>query len=267
MKIFIIVFVIILSIYILFCSIIYFYQEEFIFYPQKLDSNYKFQFDRQFEELNIKTSGNDFINGLLFKSNDTKGLIFYLHGNAGSLSSWGEVAKTYTDLNYDVFIYDYRGYGKSKGEITNENQLFQDNQIVYNELKQRYTEDKIIILGYSLGTGLAAHLASNNGPKLLILQAPYYSMTDMMKNTFPFLPAYLLKYKLSTHEYLKKCKMQVVIFHGDKDDVIYYGSSLKLQKEFKPQDTLFTLKGQSHNGITDNEEYLEEIKKILFQND
>lgn len=251
------------SIYIFLCGFLFFFQEKLIFFPQHLDKNYKFLFGQQFEELNIKAKDGKLINGLLFKTDNSKGVIFYLHGNAGSLSSWGNVAKTYTDLNYDIFIIDYRSYGKSEGEINGQNQLFEDNQTLYNELKKRYNEDKIIVIGYSIGTGLASKLASTNSPKLLILQAPYYSMTDMMKQRFSFIPTFILKYKLTTSEYLKDCKMPVVIFHGNSDEVIYYGSSLKLKEEFKKQVTLITLNGQGHNGMTDNEEYKKELRKIL----
>ena len=242
---------------------LYINQEQLIFFPQKLDKNYQFEFGQNFEEIYFKANEGKLLNGLLFKADTSKGLIFYLHGNAGSISSWGEVAKTYTELNYDVFIFDYRSYGKSEGKIDNQDQLFEDNQTAYNLFLKKYSEDKIIILGYSIGTGLASKLASTNNPKLLILQAPYYNMTDMMDHRFPFLPSFVLKYKLSTNEYIKNCKMPVVIFHGDKDEVIYYGSSLKLKEELKPQDTLITLIGQKHNGITDNEIYKAEIAKIL----
>lgn len=251
------------GLYILLCLLLYFFQEKLIFFPQHLDKNYKFEFGQKFEEINSKATDGKLINGLLFKADNSKGLIFYLHGNAGSLSSWGKVAKTYTDLNYDVFIIDYRSYGKSEGVINGQNQLFEDNQIVYNELMKKYSEDKIIVLGYSIGTGLASKLASTNNPKLLILQAPYYNLTDMMKQRFSFIPTFILKYKFSTNEYLKNCKMPVVIFHGNSDQVINYDSSLKLKKEFKAQDTLITLKGQGHNGMTDNEEYKLELAKIL----
>jgi pimeloyl-ACP methyl ester carboxylesterase len=251
------------GLYILLCLLLYFFQEKLIFFPQHLDKNYKFEFGQKFEEINSKATDGKLINGLLFKADYSKGLIFYLHGNAGSLSSWGKVAKTYTDLNYDIFMIDYRSYGKSEGEINGQNQLFEDNQIVYNELIKKYSEDKIIVLGYSIGTGLASKLASTNNPKLLILQAPYYNLTDMMKQRFSFIPTFILKYKFSTNEYLKNCKMPVVIFHGNSDQVINYGSSLKLKKQFKAKDTLITLNGQGHNGMTDNEEYKKELAKIL----
>jgi uncharacterized protein len=85
----------------------------------------------------------------------------------------------------------------------------------------------------------------------------------MMRHNYPIIPSFLLKYKFQTNKYLKNCKMPVVIFHGDKDEVVYYGSSLKLKKEMKTGDTLITLTGQGHNGITDNPDYIMSIKTIL----
>jgi uncharacterized protein len=254
----------ILAIYILICILLYFLQEKLIFFPQKLDKNYPFEFGHKFEERNIKTSDGSILNGIFFKSDSSRGLIFYLHGNAGSLSSWGGVAPTYTNLNYDVFILDYRGYGKSEGSISGQNQIYEDIQTVYDELKKEYPENKIIVLGYSIGTGPASMVASQNEPRLLILQAPYYSLTDMMRHSYPIIPTFILKYKFETHRHLADCKMPVVIFHGDQDEVIYYGSSLKLKGKFKPSDTLITLQGQSHNGMTGNEDYRRILKQILM---
>jgi uncharacterized protein len=224
--------------YMLVCILLFFFQEKLIFFPQKLDKDYKFSFKQKFNEINIKTEDNKVLHSILFKADSSKGLIFYLHGNAGSLSSWGHVAKFYTDLNYDVFMPDYRGYGKSEGSINSQKQIFNDIQSIYDELKNRYSEDKIIVLGYSIGTGPAAKIASANNPRLLILQAPYYSLTDMMVRTYPTIPTFILKYKFEIHKLMNNCKMPVVIFHGNKDKVIYYGSSLKLKKEFKKKPTL-----------------------------
>lgn len=247
------------------CVLLFLYQEKLIFFPQKLDKSYQFSFDQNFEEIIIKTEDQKILNGLLFKSESPKGLIFYLHGNAGSLCSWGELAQTYTKLHYDVFMLDYRGFGKSEGSISSQRQIFKDVQNAYDEMLKIYSENKIIVLGYSIGTGLAAKLASTNNPKLLILQAPYYSMADMMQHIFPVIPKFMLKYKFETDKYIKDCKMPIVIFHGDQDEVIYYGSSLKLKEQFKKQDTLITLIGQGHNGMTDNPDYEIEIQKILVR--
>src|SRR5262249_43285281 len=129
----------------------------------------------------------------------------------------------------------------------------------------RYAEDKITVLGYSIGTGLATKTASANNPKMLILQAPYFSLTDMMRHTYPLVPTFLLKYKFQTNQFISNCKMPIVIFHGDRDEVIYYNSSLKLKKLMKASDRLITLRGQGNNGMTDNPEYKLEIEKILSE--
>ena len=84
-----------------------------------------------------------------------------------------------------------------------------------------------------------------------------------MKNLYPAIPTFLLKYNFETNKYLKECRMPVVIFHGDQDEVIYYGSSQKLAREMKSMDTLITLHGQAHNGLSDNPQYIAALKKFL----
>ncbi|WP_228407543.1 alpha/beta hydrolase [Chryseobacterium timonianum] len=249
--------------YVLLCIGVYFYQEKIIFYPEKLPENYKFSFDGSFEEITIRTKDEKHLSSVLFKTQNPKGVIFYLHGNGGSIRGWGEVTQLYSSMNYDTFILDYRGYGKSEDKIKNKDQLSSDIETAYQELLKRYPENKVIILGYSVGTGLAAKLASAHHAKLLILQAPYYSMKDEMNQKFSFLPKFLLKYNFETNEYLKTVPSPVVIFHGDKDEVIHYNASLKLKNHFKKGDRLIVLKGQTHNGITDNLDYQNSMKLIL----
>jgi pimeloyl-ACP methyl ester carboxylesterase len=250
-------------VYVLICVLLYFLQEKLIFFPGKLAKEYQFAFEQPFEERYIKMADGKSLHGLFFKANNAKRLIFYLHGNAGSLGEWGYLAKTYTDLQYDVFMLDYRGYGKSEGAISSQAQLYRDIQLVYEEMKKAYREDNIVVLGYSIGSGLATYIAATNKPKLLILQAPYYSLVDMMRHQYPIVPTFILKYRFETNKYIAACTMPVVLFHGDKDELIYYKSSLKLQALFKPTDTLITLTGQGHNEITENPAYQEAIRTLL----
>lgn len=249
--------------YVIICCLAYFLQEKLIFFPEKLSRDHHFAFDQPFQEMSFTMQDGKLLNGVLFKADRSRGLIFYLHGNAGSLDGWGEVAKFYTDAGYDLFMLDYRGYGKSEGAISSQNQFYGDVQSVYDSIKTAYQEDSIIILGYSIGTGAASRLASQNNARLLILQAPYYSLTDMMQHNYPILPTFLLKYKFETNRFLPQCKMPVVIFHGDVDEVIYYTSSVKLSKLFKEKDTLITLKGAGHNGMSERDDYQEAFKGIV----
>jgi uncharacterized protein len=233
------------------------------FFPETLNKNHQFDFRQKFEERNFETADGKLLHGILFKTDNTKGLIFYLHGNAGSIDGWGQVAATYTELNYDIFILDYRGYGKSEGKITSQKQLFEDNQMIYDQLKKEYNEQDIIILGYSIGTGMAAYLASENNPKRLILQAPFYSLTDLAGQLFPILPSFIFRYKFANHQYLENCTMPIAIFHGNQDEVIPYKSSLRLKEALKSKVDLIILDGVGHNGMTESAAYKRELKNIL----
>jgi pimeloyl-ACP methyl ester carboxylesterase len=243
---------------------LFFFQEKLIFFPTKLSGNHQYHFNQPFEEVRIPVESNVKLHGLFFKADSSKGLLFYLHGNAGSSDSWGAIAKTYTDLNYDIFILDYRGFGKSEGKIHSQEQFYKDVQLAYDYFKLKYKEDKIVIIGYSIGTAVAAKLASENNPKYLILQAPYYSLVDLMHSFYGFVPTYILKYKFETFNFVRNTKAPIIIFHGDQDRVIKYQASLKLKPLLKPNDQLIILEGEGHNGITDNKVYQKELKKILY---
>ena len=254
---------ILLGVYLVICALMFIFQEKLIFFPDKLDKNHKFDFAQVFDEIYITTEDQKILHSLLFKADSSKGVIFYLHGNGGALDRWGTVAETYTRLHYDLFILDYRGYGKSEGTIESETQLSQDVQLVYDEVLKLYSEDKIVVLGYSIGTGLAAKLASTNHPKLLILQAPYFSLVDVVKHAYPFVPPFLLRYPLETNKYITECKMPIVLIHGDADEVIPHSQSVKLKSLLKESDQLITLKGQGHNGMTFREDYVEAIERVI----
>jgi len=173
------------------------------------------------------------------------------------------VARTYTSLGYDLFIFDYRSYGKSEGKISSQSQLYQDNELWYRTITERYDEKNIIILGYSLGTGFASKLAAEHSPRHLILQAPYFSIKDMTKRMYPFAPTFLLKYRFDNNANLAQCNMPITSFHGTNDRVLYFGSSEKLKAAHGAKVDFIPLEGEGHNGITDNPVYLKSLQGIL----
>lgn len=251
------------SVYLLLSLALLFWQEKMLFHPNKLESDYQYQFSGDFKEMNYQTEDGTSINAVLFKAKESKGLIFYLHGNRGSIAAYVHEAEFYTSLNYDIFMLDYRGFGKSGNEISNEQDMYADIQQAYDLMTQQYDEANIVVMGYSIGTGLASNLAKNNKPKQLILKAPYYSLNDMLKTYYPWAPTSVLKYHFNNDINIPQCTMPVAIFHGDKDQVIYYGSTLKLKPLLAPKDTCITLIGQKHHGITKNPRYAESIQLIL----
>jgi len=250
-------------IYIIIVFYVYFSQVGMVFHSDRLPKDYQFDYHHKFEELNIQSFDGAKLNGLLFKAEKSKGLIFYLHGNAGTLETWGRIAKIYTNLGYDIFILDYRSFGKSEGEIENEEQLNKDVSIAYKTLTSRYPENKIIIAGYSIGSGLATILASENNPKALILQAPYYSFTELSSSKVPFFPDFLKKFSLETYEYLPKIKEPVYIFHGMKDQLIPYENSVRLSELLKNNGHFYPLRDQEHGGMNENSDFQNQLKLIL----
>lgn len=256
---------ILLFLYLLISILLYAFQEKIIFYPQTIEKDFRFIYNQRFEERLVKMADGTTLHSLLFTTEDPKGVIFYLHGNAGSLANWGSVAETFTTQNYDVFIPDYRGFGKSEGTIQREAQLHGDVQTLFDTLKKDYPENEIIVLGHSIGAGMAAKLAARNNFQLLILQAAPYSLPDLAKKItlFKIFPAFLLRYKFKAGKNVKAADIPVVVLHGDEDEIVYYGSALKIQQHFKPSDTLITLTGLGHNNFLNTEQYRKEITEVL----
>lgn len=238
-----------------------------VFHASKLPVDFKFNFpESNFEEIVIPTFDGCTLHALLFKSNPSKGVVLYLHGNAGTLERWGNSASVFTQNNYDVLFVDYRGFGKSTGEIEDQTQFLRDMDSVYAFVLSRYAENKVVLDGYSIGTGPAAYLASTHHPKLLILQAPYSDFTDFTSGIVPFFPNALKKFSFPTQQYLKKSTCPVRIFHGDADALIAVENSLKLKKHFKSTDSLYILNEQGHLGMNDNNDFQEQLSRILNEN-
>lgn len=245
--------------------VIYIYQERLIFFPEKLSDKHQFKFEIPFDELNFKTEDGETLNALLFKAIDAKGLVFYHHGNAGSLENWGLRANDFVSRGYNVLMYDYRGYGKSSGKIKNEKMLYNDALTVYKKLLDDYSEKDIIIYGISLGTGLAAKLAHEHHPEKLILETPYFNFYDVSKYHYPYLPnSILLHYQFKTNKFLPSIKSPIYLFHGTEDETVPYDSSKRLVK-LSNNITLFTIKNGSHNNLSTFSTYQENMDRLLVK--
>ncbi len=239
---------VVLAVYLLICVAAYWWQERLLFHPTRLAADFVFPFDTNFEEVYLDVAPNVQLHGLHFKAENPKGLVFYVHGNAGSLHDWGSLAGLYLQHNYDLLMFDYRGFGKSPGKIYSQQQFFDDVQAVYDWAKEQYSEAQIIVEGFSIGTATATKLAAENNPQQLVLKAPYYSMTSLVKSKMAFLPGRLLKYPFATVDYLKQVTCPVTIFHGTADELIPHKNAERL-KAAVPSVNLFLIDGCLHNDI------------------
>ncbi|MEO0526491.1 MAG: alpha/beta fold hydrolase [Bacteroidota bacterium] len=257
-------FLLVLGIYLAISILLYFLQDFLMFKPEKLPKDFQFYYDNQeIEEYNIETRDGAIINGLRFKAQNPKGVVFYLKGNSKSIKGWGKFAVDFTRHGYDVLMVDYRGFGKSTGRRT-QKAIKRDLQVVYNKLKESVSEKYIILYGRSLGSGFATKLASMNNPRMLILDAPYYSLSKVAKKFIPFMPlSILIKFPMPTYKWLKYVNCPIHIIHGTDDRLIPYKTSVKLSK-IKPKTTrLYTVIGGGHKNLNTFESYHKMLSEII----
>ena len=243
--------------------LVYFFQEKFIFKPEKLKRDFEFKYDIPFREYFFDIEPGVTINGLHFYRDNPVGLILYFHGNTRSIKGWAKYSRDFYRYNYDVVLVDYRGFGKSTGKRS-EKEMLNDMQVVYDKLRETYAEQHIIIYGRSIGSGFASKLASDNSARYLILDAPYYSFLKVAERFLPILPVrFVLRYHLRTDQWIPLVPCHTYILHGTRDRLIPIKHSERLQKINPKKITLIRIVGGGHNNLPDFDEYHNFVRDIL----
>ncbi len=250
--------------YILLGIALYFTQDLFIFHPKKLAADYIYQFDQPFREVNIPVTDKKNISIVQFTVTDSirKGIVLYFHGNRQNINRYAPNAINFTRNGYEVWMIDYPGYGKSTGKRT-ESILYEDAVLFYRMANSRVAADSIIIYGKSLGTGIAAQLASVRSCQRLILETPYYSLDALAKHYFfiyPVMP--MTKYTFPTFEHFEFIKAPISIFHGTKDEVIPYRHSKRLVAK-KSGTELITIEKGRHNNLVEYPLFHHKLDSLL----
>lgn len=252
-------------VYVALCLVFYFGQDMFFFRPERLPKWFTYQYPFPFTEVNFEMEDGGSVNALHFKVPNSKGIVFYIKGNSRSIKGWGKFAKDFVGKGFDFFILDYRGFGKSRGRRTEEI-LFSDLQQVYKWLASEYEEERIVLYGRSLGSGLAARIASWNRPRMLILDCPYYSFLYHISRYAFILPIrWLLRYQIRTDRFIKKVQAPVFIMHGTKDRLIPYRQSEMLKQIAPGQVMLYPIVGAAHNNLPEFPAYHDLLYDILHE--
>ena len=256
---------IIFALLLLIMGLLHLFQEKLIFLPESTSKEYVYQFPFDFEEVNLTTKDNETINALHIKAENPKGIVLFFHGNKGNLIRWGEITSYFTQFNFDVFVIDYRGYGKSTGTF-NETKMYNDAQLSYDYVKQLYKEENIVVYGRSLGATFAIHVSSKNNPKHVVLEAPFYNLHHAANFKYKIIPQFFLNFKFKSNEYISKIKSPITIFHGTDDRTTPIDGSKELfdlinatKKEF------VSLEKGTHHNVRSFEKYTITLKTI-FEN-
>lgn len=247
---------IILLIYCIAGVVFYFFQGNMLFQSEALPADYKYNFQQPNHEIQLRYDSATLFDIIVFSADagtKNKGAVIYFHGNRENINRYAPFAKNFTKHGYTVYMMDYPGYGKSTGVIT-EKILYEEAGQVYKLASaDGYSADSIIIYGKSIGTGIAAYLASKEKCKMLILETPYYSLQKIAEHYFWMYPIdYMTNYDIPAYEYIGKTAEPVIIFHGTDDGTIPYHQAKKLWKETnKPGDEFITIEGGEHNNLND----------------
>ncbi|MCE2724501.1 MAG: alpha/beta hydrolase [Burkholderiales bacterium] len=241
-------------------GVFYVGQERLIFRPTPLPASHVINLP-QTTEISLAVDGAT-LSALHFKQPDAKGVIFFLHGNGGNLSSWLRTTDFYRRNKFDVFMIDYRGYGKSTGSIESEAQLHRDVMKAWKSVAPQYAGKKRVIYGRSLGTTLAAKLSSEVASDLTVLVSPFFNLNAMREAHYAWLPAALMRYTFTTDEWLPSAKSPVVIMHGERDELIDIEQAVRLQA-LAPSVEFVRIEGGTHNNLHHLPQYVEPLSARL----
>lgn len=291
--------------YLVICILVYWQQERLIFIPQSLPQDYSFAaLEYPHLQVFITMSDGEQIHGLWFPADErvaaeeghtvvhqvdsgdgigaadglhdeetvnelpadrSRKLILYLHGNAGSLQGWGTIAGNYLGKGHDLFIPDYRGFGKSSGRIRSEYRFLNDMREVWQWALRHYEETNIIVIGYSVGTVPAAMIGAEGSPAAVVLKAPLYSARKLKRTHYRILPGFLLRYELNNAGFLPEITAPVHLLHGDADEIIPLSHGKALSAYLKPDDTFVIFPRHGHNGMNHSPLYHEFLHRLLVE--
>lgn len=243
---------ILIAVYIAICVFYYIFQERFIFVPWgKMRSDSPILLGSEFTEYFLEGAYEGRIHAIHIKVRNPRGCILYFHGNTGGIQRWGAIAEELTSFGFDIFLPDYRGYGKSRGLRTEET-LYSDALLCYKKVLELYPDNQICLYGRSLGTAMASWLSAHTSSGAIVLETPFNNMIEVANRHSKIIPVKLfLKFTFRNDLHLTRAKSPILIAHGTKDSIVQYKSGLRLYKSLKNRTDaeMLTIPGGNHGNL------------------
>ncbi len=201
----------------------------------------------EYEDVSLTAKDGVQISGWFIPSQSSRAVVLFCHGNGGNISHRLQKIMILNRLNLDVLIFDYRGYGKSKGRPS-ENGLYLDAEAVYDYLlnKRKVPPRKIIGYGESLGGAVIAELALRRELGSIIMESSFTSVADMAKTVAPFIPGFVFKSRFDTLSKIKNIGYPKLILHSTDDEVVPFEHGRRLFDNAEEPKEFIEMKG-GHN--------------------
>jgi fermentation-respiration switch protein FrsA (DUF1100 family) len=247
----------------------------FIFFPDRVLMATPDMYGLPFEDLTFTASDGVALHGWFVPAPSPRTptgappfTFLMLHGNAGNISHRIDWAKLFRDrLGVHVFLLDYRGYGRSEGEPS-EQGTYLDGEAAMAALAARDDVDggRIVLAGHSLGSGVATELALRRPPAGLALESPFASVAEMAKQVIPFLPiGALLSTRYETEKKIAKITCPVLVMHGEYDEVIPFEHGVRVYEAAPRPKSFFRIRNAGHNDtyLAGGEPYVQAYVRFL----
>lgn len=238
-------------------TILFFYvmmQRTMVFHPVPRDGTTPAQFGlKEYQEVSFPSSDGVSLTGWWIehpKKESARPILLYCHGNADCVSNLAQVSKIFYDFGFDALIFDYRDYGNSQKAPLSEAALDQDALAAYTWVKSKdIPENRIFIWGHSLGSSIAARLASQTQPAGLILEGAFPSVLAVSRQRKPWLwvTDFMILDKFDTEKYVQERTCPLLDTHAEKDTIIPEELGKRVfEKAAQPKEWL-EIKGIDHN--------------------
>ncbi len=243
-----------------------YFEKKGIYYPTKEIILTPADTGLKYEDIFFQTEEGLSLNGWFIPSQNPRGTLLFCHGNAGNISYRVEIIQIFNKLNLNVFIFDYRGYGKSQGRPSEEG-LYRDVRAAYNYLLSRedIDKEKIVIYGKSIGANVAINLASKVEAAALIADGGFTSAYDMGRKLFPCLPIkWIIAVRYDAESDIKSVSIPKLIIHSRDDEIIPFKLGRKLFEAAPEPKEFYQMQGTHNEAIfIQREEYSSRIDSFL----
>ena len=239
----------------------------FIYFPERDLLTDPGQVVLPFESVSFVASDGVRLHGWFVPGREDMSWLWF-HGNAGNISHRLENLKLLHDeLGVNVFLFDYRGYGRSEGKPS-EQGTYRDAEAALAYLRSRsdIDQERIVYFGRSLGAAVAVELATREPPLALILESPFTSIPALARHHYPFLPiGLLLRTKYDSKAKIDKVNAPLLVLHGDNDEVVPLEAGRSLVAAAIEPKQLHVIRGAGHNDtyLVGGEAYLQALRRFM----